>query len=158
LHPASAIKASTVMLCRSIPGVVGGPFFVTSDNRWISTIAARFGFAADRALFYGKAGGGWVGTNNLTVTNLATGGVLTGTNSQSRSGFLLGAGVEYAITNNWTIKAEYDYLGVGNRTFVVPVGSPFLAGDTFTSRSRNVQEFKVGFNYLFNMGPAGPRY
>jgi len=135
-----------------IPGVAGGPFVVSSDSRWISTVAARFGIAADHALFYGKAGGGWVGERGLTVTNLATGASLTGTGSSSRSGFLLGAGIEYAVTNNWTIKAEYDYLGVSSRSFIVPLGSPFLVGDNFNNRSRNVQEFKVGFNYLFNTG------
>jgi outer membrane immunogenic protein len=30
-------------------------------------VAARFGWAIDHVLLYGKAGGGWVGSNNLTV-------------------------------------------------------------------------------------------
>ena len=141
-----------------VPGIVG-PLQVTSNNTWISTIAARFGIAVDHWLFYGKAGGGWVGNSNFTVTNTVTGASITGTNSRTASGFLVGGGVEYAVTNNWTIKAEYDYLGLGTRTCIVPVGAPFLVGDTFTNRSRNVQEFKVGFNYLFNMGaPVAARY
>jgi len=69
-----------------IPGVAGGPFKVNSDGRWISTVAARFGIAADHALFYGKAGGGWIGETGLTVTNLATGAAITGSNNSSRSG------------------------------------------------------------------------
>ena len=93
-----------------VPGIAG-PIAVTSNSTWLSTVAARFGFAVNRALIYGKAGGGWVGQSNLTVTNLATGASITGTNSGTRSGLLLGVGIEYAITDNWTIKAEYDYLG-----------------------------------------------
>jgi outer membrane immunogenic protein len=46
--------------------VSGGSAQVAANTKWISTAAARFGFAADRALFYGKAGGGWV-SNNATV-------------------------------------------------------------------------------------------
>ena len=75
----------------------------------------------------------------------------------NNGGWLLGAGFEYAFTNHWTVKAEYDYLGLGNRTFVVPAGAPFLAGDTFTSNNRNVQMVKIGVNYLFG-GPAATRY
>ena len=59
---------------------------------------------------------------------------------------------------NWTVKAEYDYLGLGNRTFVVPATAPFLAGDTFTSNNRNVQMVKIGVNYLFNWGAPATRY
>jgi len=120
---------------------------------WVSTIAARFGFAADRALFYGKAGYGWVnGSGNATLTNVATGASLSIGGDGTRSGWLLGGGIEYAITNNWSVKGEFDYLATGNdRTFVVPVGTPFpaLAGDVFHRSGRNVSMVKFGFNYSF---------
>jgi outer membrane immunogenic protein len=142
-----------------VPGIAG-PIAVTSNSTFLTTVAARFGFAVNRALIYGKAGGGWVGQSNVTVTNLATGASITGTNSGTRSGPMLGVGIEYAITDNWTIKAEYDAVRLSSRNFIVPVGSPFFVGDTFNNGGRNVQEFKVGFNYLFNTGAsgAGPRY
>ena len=147
-----------------IPGV--GNIVVTDNNRWITTVAARFGWAIDHWLFYGKVGGGWVGNNNLTVTNVTTGLSLTcGTFTNltncgnNTGGWLVGAGAEYAFTNNWTVKFEYDYLGLGNRTFFIPATAPFLAGDTFTSNNRNVQMVKVGVNYLFNWGaPVAARY
>jgi outer membrane immunogenic protein len=136
-----------------------GDIVVTNNNRWITTVAARFGWAVDRLLLYGKAGGGWVGNNNLTVTNLTTGvSVTCGTFTtltncgNNTGGWLVGAGGEYALTNNWTVKFEYDYLGIANRTFVIPVTAPFLPGDAFTSNNRSVQMFKVGVNYLFNLG------
>ena len=43
-----------------------------------------------------------------------------------------------------------NYLGLDNRTFAVPAGSPLLPGDTFTQSNRNIQMVKVGINYLFN--------
>ena len=148
-----------------IPGV--GNIVVNNNDRWITTVAARFGWAIDHWLIYGKAGGGWVGSNSLTLTNLTTGlqftcGSFNGFGnacSNSTGGWLLGAGFEYAFTNNWTVKAEYDYLGLGNRTVLVPAGA-FGVGslaDTFTTSNRNVQMVKVGVNYLFNWGaPAYP--
>ena len=123
---------------------------IGGDER-ITTVAARLGYAWDHWLFYGKGGGGWVGNNGFTVTDITTGVSWSGSNSNTRSGWLAGVGFEWAITNNWTVKAEYDYIGLNSRTFIVPTGAPWLVGDTFTG-SRNVQEFKLGFNYLFHWG------
>jgi outer membrane immunogenic protein len=150
-----------------IPAV--GNIVVNNNDRWITTVAARFGWAIDHWLLYGKAGGGWVGSNSLTINNLTTGFTVTcgsfngfgNSCSNSTGGWLVGAGFEYAFTNNWTVKAEYDYLGLGNRTFFVPAGAlgAGLAADTFTTNNRNVQMVKVGVNYLFNWGaPVASRY
>jgi outer membrane immunogenic protein len=145
---------------------VVGTIVVTNNDRWITTVAARFGWAIDHLLLYGKAGGGWVGNNNLTVTNLTTGVSITcGTFTtltncgNNTGGWLVGFGGEYAFTPNWTAKLELDYLGLGNRTFVIPVTAPFLPGDTFTSNNRSITMVKVGVNYLFNWGaPVTARY
>ena len=144
-----------------IPGV--GNIVVTNNNHWITTVAARFGYAFDRVLLYGKAGGGWVGSNNLSITNATTGVSLTCGNftncGNNNGGWLVGAGAEWMFVPNWSVKVEYDYLGLGNRTFFIPAGAPLLAGDTFTSNNRNVQMLKFGINYLFNWGtPIAARY
>jgi outer membrane immunogenic protein len=127
-----------------------GSIQVTSNNRWITTLAARFGVTNGSWLFYGKAGGGWVGSDDFTVTNLTTGSSITVSNNDSNTGWLVGAGIEWAFAPNWSAKVEYNYLGLDDRTFTVPVGSPFLAGDTFTQSNRNVQMVKAGINYRFN--------
>jgi outer membrane immunogenic protein len=133
-------------------GNAGTPIEVTSTHRWIATLAARLGVATDNWLFYGKVGGGWV-DDRFTVADLTTGGSID-IGSGTRGGWLAGAGIEWAILNNWTVKLEYDYVGLGSRSFTIPVGaplSPSLIGDTFPG-SRSVQEVKVGFNYLFHWG------
>jgi outer membrane immunogenic protein len=131
------------------PGI--GTILVTSNNRWITTLAARLGVTSDTWLFYGKAGGGWVGNDNFTITNGTTGASTTISNNNTSSGWLVGAGIEWAFTPNWSAKIEYDYLGLNSQTFTAPAGG-FLAGDTFTTNSNNVQMVKVGVNYLFNYG------
>jgi len=141
-----------------VPAV--GPIQVTANNRWITTVAARFGVTNGPWLFYGKAGGGWVGTDDFTVTNPATGSFIstsiTASNDHTNSGWLVGAGVEWAFAPNWSAKLEYDYLGLDDRTFTIPVGA--LAGDTFTLSNRSVQMLKVGVNYRFNWGGYGYGY
>jgi outer membrane immunogenic protein len=136
--------------------VAGNTISVTSNNRWITTAAARFGVAFDRVLVYGKAGGGWVGTNGFTVTNVTTGASVSA-GSNTASGWLVGAGVEWAFASNWSMKLEYDYLGLSNWSYTAPATFGAFAGDTFTSSNRNVQMVKLGFNYLFN-SPVAARY
>jgi outer membrane immunogenic protein len=128
-----------------------GPFVVTAnDSNWVATLAARFGWAADHWLFYGKAGGGWVGNSGgFTVTNVTTGASFGGGGGNSVGGWLLGGGVEWAISNNWSLKGEYDYIGLSNRNFAVPVVVGGGVVDTFTSSNRSFQMVKFGFNYSF---------
>ena len=130
-----------------------GPVAVAGHGggNWVSTLAARFGWAVDRTLFYGKVGYGWAnGSGSATVTNLTTGQFYGIGGDGTRSGWLVGGGIEYAFAPNWTVKGEYNYLNTGkSRTFFVPATGPFLAGDVFHSGGRDVQMVKFGFNYLF---------
>jgi outer membrane immunogenic protein len=129
---------------------------VTANDRWVTTFAARLGLAYDRVLFYVKGGGGWVGFNGFTVANLNTGASFTGSGSSTDSGWLAGGGLEWAFADNWSLRFEYDYLGLGSRTFTIPAGFPFLAGDTFTTGNRNLQMATVGINYRIGWGTTGP--
>jgi outer membrane immunogenic protein len=143
-----------------VPGPLGlGHAFTASLNdRWITTLTGRLGVAWDRVLLYGKGGGAWVGNSGFTVTDVSTGASLTGATNNSITGWTAGAGLEWAFLNNWTARFEYDYIGLGASTFVVPATSPVLAGDTFTA-NRNIQMVTVGLNYLFNWGgPVTARY
>jgi outer membrane immunogenic protein len=126
-----------------------GTIQVSSHNRWIMTLAARFGVANGPWLLYGKVGGGWVGADDFTVTNLMTGASITAHNN-TNSGWLVGAGMEWAFAPNWSVKVEYNYLELDNRTFTFPAGFLFLVGGTFIERNRDIQMVKAGINYLFN--------
>jgi outer membrane immunogenic protein len=136
---------------------------LTSNNKWIATIAARFGWAFDNWLLYGKAGGAWLGTHGFTIADLTTAESIS-TPDHTASGWLVGLGLEYFLNIcNCTLKVEYDYLGLSNQRFVlpnIPTPTPFDAafvGDTFTAH-RNVQTVKVGFNYLFTWGGPARGY
>jgi outer membrane immunogenic protein len=124
---------------------------VSVTDSWLTTVAARVGLvAAERALFYVKGGGGWVGGNEFTVTNVNTGASITGTNSSTASGWLAGAGFEYAFAPNWTAKVEYDFLALNNTSITVPGSIGFDATDTIGTNNHDIQMLTIGFNYLFN--------
>ncbi len=137
---------------------IGKRILLTPNDRWLSTLSARFGVAFDRVLIYGKAGGGWIGNRSLTITNVTTGASIIRSDNMT-SGWLVGAGVEWAFGeffNGWTMRLEYDYLSFGTWSYTVPTTAPFLAGDTFTA-NRDVQMVKLGFNFLFN-APVRNKY
>ncbi len=130
---------------------------------YFGTVRARLGYAMDRTLLY--VTGGWAYANNRnqngSVDYYAAGaapGVPTATftnggNGGSRSGYALGAGAEYAITNHWTTKLEYLYVnlgGGGNGAYVS--AAPIAAGTSFTTNNRNNNQFslvRLGVNYKF---------
>jgi opacity protein-like surface antigen len=116
----------------------------------MTTIAGRLGVAADNWLFYAKGGGGWVGVNNPTATNLTTGGSISFSNSNSNSGWLAGGGVEWGFAPNWTARLEYDFLGLSSKSYTVTAPSlPLINNDVITLSNRDVQTLTLGINYLF---------
>ena len=69
---------------------------------------------------------------------------------------MVGVGFEYAFTNNWTAKIEYDYINLSHRTVTLDpafVVNPLLTnppiGPYTVSLAPNIQMVKVGFNYKF---------
>lgn len=70
-------------------------------------IAGRFGYAMDRVLPYVKLG---YANSELTYTNTRIAdGVVVGQSSSRVGGVLLGAGLDYALTDNWIAGAEYNF-------------------------------------------------
>jgi outer membrane immunogenic protein len=126
----------------SVP-ILGTPTAIQGSigTNWVATLAARFGIAVNNVLYYAKGGGGWA-DNSASLTNTITGASVSASNT--RSGWLVGGGIEYAVSPSWTIKAEYDYLGLSNWTNSGPL-SPI---DTFNI-SRQINMFTVGVNYKF---------
>jgi outer membrane immunogenic protein len=124
----------------------------SNNGRWLTTLTGRVGYAVDHVLFYGKGGGAWVGSNNFTVTNVATGNSVSVSNNNTNTGWTAGAGLEWAFTNNWTARVEYDYVGLSSASFTVPATFPVVGGDVFSTHNRNIQMVTVGVNYLFNWG------
>jgi outer membrane immunogenic protein len=139
----------------------GEGFYSEARNKSDFTVAGRIGVAYERAFIYGKAGWAWGrfdfsegGSDTITGRTIAT------TGSATLNGPLFGLGVEYALTNNWTVKGEYNYINYGlsgvNFTQVfceagVGCDSPNLFRNS-VSAEKHI--FKFGVNYLFNAGPA----
>jgi outer membrane immunogenic protein len=119
----------------------GQVFWKTSFD---ASIRARAGVAVDRTLLYVTGG---VAFADIKLTqNFVGGGGATG--SQTRVGWTLGAGIEHAVTQNWTVRAEYLYANYGSKGIT--------ANNGVTSPPISLQEHKIrlGVNYLFSTGPS----
>jgi outer membrane immunogenic protein len=117
-----------------------------TPTRWLTTVTGRLGYAFDRVLVYGKGGGAWVGSSNPGIT---VGGVpFAPSTSSSNTGWTAGFGVEWAFVGTWSVRAEYDFVGLNNQSFTVPALGNF-PGDVIASNNRDFQMFTVGLNYKF---------
>jgi outer membrane immunogenic protein len=137
-------------------GAFGAPLTVTENIRsnLTGSVRGRLGFTFDRALFYATGGVAFAQYN----TNYGTGAAAAVTGnldslSKSRVGWTAGAGVEYAITNNWSLRLEYRYSDYGTFTDFAPV----TLGGTTVSHRETDNKVQAGFSYKFDtFAPAAP--
>jgi len=126
-----------------------GPASWNTDNKWIATLAGRVGYAFDNVLLYGKGGVAWV---NSDYSHPATSGpgagniALNYTGSDTRTGWLLGVGVEYGFAPNWSAKLEYDYMDFGSKDITLNDSTGRWVTFGIDQKENIV---KVGLNYRF---------
>ena len=94
-------------------------FQTTSKIDWFGTVRGRIGFVpAERLLIYGTGGlaYGEVKTHiaNSEVFSNDVSRLWLGDNSYVRVGWTAGGGLEYAFTNNRTLRGEYLYVDLGS--------------------------------------------
>ena len=81
-------------------------------------------------------------------------------NTDTRVGYTVGAGVEGAIGGNWTAKLEYLYVDLGKTSGSLLTTIPALGGGVLTSNfSSRITDnvLRVGVNYKFG-GPVVAKY
>jgi outer membrane immunogenic protein len=140
----------------------GGGYYVSGVNYTTNagiqgSIRGRVGVAWDRVLLYGTGGVAFAGTNSsLSVPAFGTtynGGY--DSQSSTRVGWTVGGGLEYAVTNNWSVRAEYRYANFGNTTFY-PVNSFNYDGGGYIQRKFTENRVQVGFSYKFDTYAPAP--
>jgi outer membrane immunogenic protein len=121
----------------------------TRDVNWLATIAGRLGIASANWLFYAKGGVAFMDWDaSLFVPGFGTGSV-----GDTETGWMVGVGIEYGFTPNWSAKIEYNF----NRFEDVAGG--FFAG-TGIHNDVDIHVVKGGINYRFApvVAPVVARY
>ena len=138
---------------------------VEKKIEWFGTVRARLGVLpapwlllyATGGLAYGKTG------FSFNVTDPKSGCIAdatlcaTGSSSSVKVGWTAGGGIEAAMWNNWTFKAEYLYVDLGSRSVDI---AAFTVPAIFYTPTTDFREHivRVGVNYHFNAGPVVAKY
>jgi outer membrane immunogenic protein len=131
------------------PGRFATPTTKVND---LAAFAVTAGWAVNNVLFYGKAGAMMA---NNTFSDVHPGNPSrTNTSNEQRWGGMLGAGLEYGFTPNWSFAVEYEhgFLGAVNDAFNYPNG-----GFTTKRVYQDVDLITGRINYRFG-GPVVARY
>ena len=127
------------------------------SGNYLGTVRGRIGYAFDRFLPYITGGLAYGDTGNGRSVSFSGPGIPpnawtsgNGNGNRTRVGYALGAGVEYAFTNNITAKAEYLYTDLGRSGSRVLSYAP-APGYVFVSNNRGDRnhQVRVGVNYKF---------
>jgi outer membrane immunogenic protein len=145
---------------RADPTLVGTGVLTTGDTfvitnsvttNWLATVRPRLGWAFDRSLLY--ITGGLAVTNikyTQTYADTLFAAAGTSSSSQTKAGWTIGGGWEYAFTNNWSMKAEYLFVhfsSVSTGGIVVSTSG----GTNALSGTADLREHiaRIGLNYRF---------
>ena len=128
-------------------GTIGGaPLTAGVRNLWFATAAGRLGYAYDRMLFYAKGGAAWT-QYKFDFDAPTVGGA---SSKQVRTGWMVGAGLEQAVTDAISAKVEYNYLDFGTRSETLTATGGFVLAPADVRL--NAHLVKLGLNYRFNTG------
>jgi len=120
----------------------------------LGTLTGRLGLTFGNLLVYGKGGAAWE-----TEQHHATIGVSMPRNifagDDTRWGWTLGLGLEYAFTPAWSGSVEYDYINFANTTVGFNDG---LGNTSNVGISQSLNVVKMGFNYKIGADPLAPAY
>ena len=125
-------------------GQSGDTLKFTARADFISSATARLGYSFDRVLLYAKGGGAWVGDKYSAVGTFAgTGFDFEG--NDLRTGWTAGAGAEWAVWDNWSVRLEYDYYDFGHRSVLTSDSTNVLSGPVDIKQT--VQTIKLGLSF-----------
>ena len=102
-------------------------------------------------MLYITGGGAWakIDSSQWTTNLPQSSGALQ---SDTRSGWTVGGGIEYALGYGWSAKGEFLYVDFGNwNTFTGCTGVVGCPSGTFTNRNVNLKDYiwRAGLNYKF---------
>lgn len=123
----------------------------SSKVKALGTITGRLGYAFDHLLVYAKGGAAWA-TFSHTAGNTETLQPVfsySDTTDSTRWGWTVGGGVEYAFTNNWSAKVEYNYADFGSSDVTFNFTPATFINPYKANVDQSLQVVKAGVNYRF---------
>jgi outer membrane immunogenic protein len=133
-----------------ISGSSRDPFFanknIESKTQWLASATGQVGYTLDRWMLYGKGGAAWT-HDRYDTTNPVQ---YDFTGSETRTGWIAGAGIAWAFAPRWSAKLEYDHYGFGSGTFTLVDRN---LGPQPATVKQQIEAVKFGINYRFGPFP-----
>jgi outer membrane immunogenic protein len=150
---AADIKGET-----SLSGVAGGSVAgtgaadITSKLNYLGTVRGRLGMPIADGRFAPYVAGGlaYGQVESSLSANLTGVGSFAGSRTVDRTGWTVGVGTDYAITDKISFRAEYMYVDLGTDNLLsgtIPVGGGDVTGTVGVKTTANI--VRVGVNYRF---------
>lgn len=134
----------------AVPGVGGVTTTTFADTNWYASLTGRVGYAWASWLVYAKGGAAWMNVDYSSSTTIAgIGSGNSNVNSDTRSGWTIGAGVEQSFAQNWSWKLEYDYMDFGSKNYNFTTTVAPLTNTATDAFDTQVHAVKLGLNYRF---------
>jgi len=122
--------------------------------QWFGSTRGRIGISPwCRWLFYATGGVAYGDVDYSANTNFDNGTTYPVRFSETKTGWTVGGGFEWALSHHWSVKTEYLYYDLGstdrtqNQLFLgVPQGPPFFVHYNFETTGNIV---RGGFNFKF---------
>ena len=144
IDPRSLSGRSVVASHEPIVAACENSNLMQATGRVAKGVSLRFGYAADRWLFYVKGGGAWA-SDSYSVPGAFTGVPFDFEGLDLRFGWTVGGGVEWAFSDLWSARLEYDYYQFGNGSVLMSDSTNVLSGPVNVRQS--VQIVKAGLNF-----------
>ena len=131
---------------------IGQVFSANSSMDWYGAVKLRTGFAFDNLLLYLTGGVAFAniehrGANNA-IGGIIPAGIISFNNSETRLGWVVGAGTEYALTNRITWRSEATYTRFEDQNFGLNIAIPG-APTIGLNAMDEVWMVKTGLNFKF---------
>ena len=149
-----AVSGSTMKGSRlvALPDSPPDTALINVKTDFMPTLTARAGYAFDHWLFYAKGGVAWA-SNKYSVVGTINGAAAVGSAPGTtfdfeglsvRTGWTVGAGVEWAFAEDWSARLEYDYYDFGTHTATM---NDVVNGPGPLSFKTTMQMVKLGVNF-----------
>jgi outer membrane immunogenic protein len=135
----------SVSTLRGTTAYLGAPpgFLAETSQQWLATYRGRLGLVRNSWMFY-VTGGGATANVKVTATEPPAG---IAWESQVRTGWIAGVGVEAARIHSFTVKAEYLYADFGNSAYFNPPPAGFFSRAGGVRLTEHI--FRIGLNHKF---------
>jgi len=112
---------------------------------WYATARGRVGYVAGPSLIYATGGAAFVHLRD-TFGGDAGAGIGPTTNTDTKTGFTVGGGIETKLSRSWSAKTEYLFIDVGDNSFG---SNPYAVAGIPTTMNHTFHVIKTGLNYKF---------